>query len=74
MQMATKRKASEEPTADEATAVLSAVAWEREQEDKPLRLDEDQEVLEHDVEDDGEGARAIDPVMLQAGRMAICRG
>ena len=32
----------------------------------PLRLDEDQEFFEHDVEDDGDDARAIDPVMLQA--------
>mgnify|MGYP002809978266 CR=1 FL=1 len=55
-------------TADETTAMLAAIAWEREQEDKPLRLDEDQEVLEYDVEDDGDDERAIDPVMLQAGK------
>ncbi len=52
MQMTSKRKASVEPAVDETTAMLAAVAWEREQEDRPLRLDEDQEVLEHDFEDE----------------------
>ena len=51
MRMTTRRKANEELTADETTAMLAAIAWEREQEDKPLRLDEGQEVLKHDVED-----------------------
>ncbi len=46
MHVKTRRNVAEEPTADETTAMLAAVAWEREQEDKPLRLDEDQEVLE----------------------------
>ncbi len=35
---------------------------------KPLRLDEDQEVLE----DDGDDVRANDPVMLQAGKDEGC--
>ena len=68
MQVTTKRKASEDLTADETTAMLAAIAWEREQEDKPLRLDEDQEVLEQDVEDVGDDVRAVDPIMLQAGK------
>ena len=63
----TKRKASEEPTADETAAMLAAVAWEREQEDKPLRLDEDQEVLEYDVEDDGDDVQANDSVLKKEG-------
>ena len=67
MQGTTKRKASEEPTADETTAMLAAVAWEREQEDKPLRLDEDQEVLEYDVEDDGDCVQANEAVSKKAG-------
>ena len=64
VQLATKRKASDDLTADETTAMLAAVTWEREQEDKPLQLDEEQEVLE----DDDDDVRAIDPAMLQARR------
>ena len=46
--------------------MLAAVAWEREQEDKPLRLDQDQEALDYDVEDDGDDVHASDSAEWQA--------
>ena len=67
MQFTTKRKANEDLTADETTEMLAAVAWEREQEDKPLRLDEDQEVLEYDAEVDGDDVQASDAALMNAG-------